>query len=117
MRTPILATLAFSLGAGAALAMSPGERDAAYRALADEYAARATYTATLEKFGDVAPFVSIREAETSHISALSRALEAAGEPVPADPYLNGEMQIPTLPDTLAEICAIGVKAEIANAAL
>ncbi len=117
MRSKILMTLAFTLGASAAFAMSDTERDAAYTALADEYHAQAVYLATMEKFGQVSPFVSIQKAEAGHIAALTEALEAAGVPVPADPYATGAEPAPELPATLQEVCAIGVEAEIANAAL
>ncbi len=108
-------TLAFA--ATSAAAMSDTERAAALRGLDDEYGAYATYTAVLEKFGPVEPFVSIRESEREHIAALVRFLEAEGVEVPENPYLNGEKPAPEAPDTVQEACAIGVEAEIANAAL
>ena len=118
MFRPILsATLAVALGTGAALAMSDDEHAAALRALDDEFAAYATYTAILDKFGQVQPFVSVHQAEAKHIAAISDVLAADGIEVPQNPYLNGEKPAPQAPASVQEACAIGVQAEIANAAL
>lgn len=68
----------------------------AWSALMDptgEYAAFAMYDAVIEKFGDVEPYISIRDAEQNHINALTRQLERAGVAVPANPYL-GEVVAP-----------------------
>ena len=112
-----LSTLALMLTAGSAFAMSAGGQDAALIALDDEYKAFATYTVIIENFGEVKPFSNIVEAESVHIGALVTALEAAGVAIPENPYLNGEKARPVAPDSVQEACAIGVTAEIANAAL
>ena len=81
--------------------------------LDDEYRARATYRAVLNKFGSVPPFVNIVEAEERHIMALLALFPVYGVAPPADRW-NG--QVP-LPDTLAECCQAGVDAEISNYSL
>lgn len=86
---------------------------AIHEALDDEYKARATYAAVLERFGPVRPFVNIIAAEERHARALERLLARDGRPVPADPYAAGV----TPPATLEEALATGVQAEIENRAL
>lgn len=81
-------------------------------ALADERKARATYAATLEKFGSVRPFSNIIQSEEQHISQLLALFARYGIAVPAD-----TTQVGALPATLAEVCAVGVTAEIENDAL
>lgn len=44
--------------------------DALGRALDDEYKARTTYDVVMAEFGEVRPFVNIREAEQKHIDSL-----------------------------------------------
>lgn len=82
-------------------------------ALDDEYKARATYRAVIAKFGPVLPFVNIVNSEQRHIDALLPLFVAHGWDAPADRW-SGQV---SAPDSLAEACAIGVQAEIENAAL
>ncbi len=112
-----LTAFALILTAGSAIAMSATEQDAALIALDDEHKAFSVYTIIIESFGEVKPFSNIINAEASHISALTNALEAAGVAVPENPYLNGEKARPVAPASVQEACEIGVGAEIANAAL
>jgi len=75
-----------------------------------EYAASAMYQAVIDEFGDIEPYVSIKEGEERHIDALTRQLERMGYEVPDNPYL-GEVSAPADPQTAAEAWAVG---EIAN---
>jgi hypothetical protein len=75
-----------------------------------EYAAAAMYQAVIDEFGQVEPYVSIKEGEERHIDALVRQLERMGYDVPDNPYL-GEVSAPADLQTAAEAWALG---EIAN---
>lgn len=75
-----------------------------------EYAAAALYQAVIDEFGQVEPYVSIKEGEERHIDALVRQLERMGYDVPDNPYL-GVVSAPADLQTAAEAWAIG---EIAN---
>lgn len=99
-----------------AVTNSEATADALLQALMDpdgEYAAYAMYTAVLDKFGQVEPYVSIREAESRHIDALVRQLERLGVEVPSNPYL-GKVEAPADLTTAAQAWAEG---EIDNVAL
>lgn len=82
-------------------------------AINDEYKARATYQAVLDKFGRVTPFSNIVRSETTHIAALERLFNTYGLPIPPDTYA-GNVQAPA---TLSEAARIGVEAEKENAAM
>lgn len=92
--------------------LSQPVRDALAAALADEYKARATYEAIIGKFGAVRPFSMIIRAEEMHISSLKALFDKYGIIAPAD--ATGAI---SAPDSLAQACAAGVAAEIANAKL
>lgn len=81
-------------------------------AIDDEYKARATYEAVINKLGSVRPFSMIIRAEEKHISSLKAIYDKYGLEVPADPYQNLEVAT-----TIAANCAVGVQAEIDNAGL
>jgi hypothetical protein len=104
-------------GAAAATPYPPAVETAILRALDDEQHAEAVYAATMAAFGQVRPFANIIEAERQHQAALVGLLTAAGMAVPPNAYASGEKALEALPPTLAEVCAVGVEAEIANAAL
>ena len=82
-------------------------------ALDDEYKARATYAAVIDRFGPVRPFVTIIQSEQRHINALQMLLRRRGWPIPGDPY-GGRIEAPA---SLEEACRLGVLAELDNAAL
>ena len=87
-----------------------------WKALMDptgEYAAFAMYSAVIEQFGEVEPYVSIRAAEQRHIDALIRQLSRYGVTVPENPYL-GNVEAPNDLATAANHWATG---EIDNVAL
>lgn len=82
-------------------------------AVYDEFKAYETYTKVMEKFGFIEPFVSIREAESRHYSALIPLLEKYGIEVP----LNNWAEKIEIPNTFVECCEVGVAAEIRNIAM
>ncbi len=110
-------------GAGAGYAraqtrpLSEEAKNALLEALAGpegEYAAYAVYTAVIEKYGAVEPYVSIREAEAKHIEALQRQLDRYGVDYPkTNPFL-GKVEAP---GDLAAFAQAGVEAEIANVSM
>lgn len=79
-------------------------------ALDDEYQAWATYDQVLNDFGQVRPFVNIREAEARHIQALLSLFERYGVDVPSN-YWPGKVERYA---SLRAACEAGVAAEIAN---
>lgn len=86
---------------------------ALHEALDDEYRARAAYSAIIERFGPVRPFVNIVVSEDQHAAALERLLHQAGAPIPTDRW-SGAI---TPPASLREAYALGVQAEIDNHAM
>lgn len=87
--------------------------EALCEALDDEYKARATYRAVIAKFGPVLPFANIVQSEQRHIDALLWLFSARGWAPPADRW-EGHV---AAPESMTEACALGVEAEIENAAL
>ncbi|MCI5180444.1 MAG: DUF2202 domain-containing protein [Candidatus Electrothrix sp. AW3_4] len=79
-------------------------------AINDEYRAKNTYIAVMNKFGQVNPFVEIKESEEQHISMLVSLFNKYGLSVPAN---TGNAL--SAPATLSEACSLGVQAEIENA--
>jgi len=83
--------------------------EALQRAFDDEVKAYATYSAVVEKFGAVFPFVNIIQAEQTHQNALM-AVATAHEIT----LVRNEPESINLPKTLQECCELGVAAEIQN---
>lgn len=94
-------------------ALSETAKDALVDALDDEYKAFATYQAVIEKFGSNRPFSMIIRAEEQHISSLKALFDKYGIAAPENPYLSKV----SATETLQSACALGVEAEVANAAL
>ena len=115
-RLGMVLTLIAALGAlGAAQAqLSDQAKEAILEALLGpegEYAAYAMYTAVIEKFGAVEPYVSIREAEARHIEALKRLLDRYGVPYPEEnPYLG---KVPA-PESLEAAARAWAEGEVKN---
>ena len=82
-------------------------------ALDDEYKARATYRAVIERFGEVRPFINIVEAEGRHIKALLAIYQRHGVEPPADPW-TGRIEAPA---TVESACQAAVEAERENDAM
>ena len=87
--------------------------EALNEAIQDEYLAWSTYDKVIKEFGTVRPFIMIIRAEEQHIASLKALFDKYGLAIPANEW-PGEI---TAPGSLSEACAVGVEAEIANAAL
>jgi hypothetical protein len=90
--------------------LSPQEIEILHEALDDEYLAWSTYDQVIEDFGEISPFINIREAESRHIEALCTLFNRYGVPVPPNPWLGRVERY----KSIQEACEAGVKAEIAN---
>jgi rubrerythrin len=88
-------------------------RHALDEALDDEYKARATYAAVIERFGDVRPFTNIIESEGRHIAALLGIYRQYEIEPPADRWA-GRVEAPA---SVEEACRQGVAAERDNDAM
>lgn len=86
------------------------ELNALYEALDDEYRSWATYDQVIIDFGEVGPFINIREAEARHIQALCSLFLAYGITVSKNTW-PGRV---TRYKNLYEACEAGVAAEIEN---
>ncbi|WP_068805979.1 ferritin-like domain-containing protein [Thauera phenolivorans] len=82
-----------------------------HEALDDEYHAWATYDQVISDFGEVAPFIHIRDAEGRHIEALLSLFRQFALPVPDNTWPGRVERYPSL----LAACEAGVAAEIANA--
>jgi len=124
-RNKFILTVIALLGAfGLALAAKPSTanlsepaKEAIIEALtgpAGEYAAYAMYNAVIDKYGEVEPYVSIREAEARHIEALKRVLDRYGVAYPKEnPYI-GKVQAP---ESLEEAAKAWAEGEVENVAM
>lgn len=82
-------------------------------ALDDERKAEAFYSAVLDKFGPVRPFVNIVSAERRHAEAIERHLRRLGFPVPENRW-EGSGRAPS---SLATACEQAMAGEVDNIAL
>jgi hypothetical protein len=78
-----------------------------------EYANFARYSAVIDTFGEVQPFVNVMSAEEQHISALVLQLQRFGAEIPANPYLGTT----TAPADLLTAANDAVAGEQANVAM
>ena len=90
--------------------LTEAEIHALNEALDDEYHAWATYDQVIADFGEVRPFINIRDAEARHIEALCTLFARYGLPVPENPWPG---KVPRY-TSLHAACEAGVAAEIAN---
>lgn len=79
-------------------------------AVYDEFHAFETYSAIINKFGNVSPFINIKEAEAVHYSALMPLCEKYAVNIPINDWAS-KIEIP---NTLVECCELGVASEINN---
>ncbi len=86
------------------------EIDTLLEALDDEYMAWATYDQVVSDFGEVKPFINIREAEARHIQALCSLFVSYEVPIPENTWPGRVAQY----KTIHEACEEGVAAEIEN---
>ena len=97
--------------------VAPEVKDALLEALTGpdgEYAAYAMYTAVIDTYGDVEPYVTIREAEARHISALERQLDKYGIEYPTE---NSYLGIVEAPARLQEAAIAWAEGEVLNVEL
>lgn len=88
--------------------LSADAKEALIAALAGpdgEYAAHAQYSAIIDKFGEVQPYVTIRMAESRHIAALERQFEKYGIKVPANKFEGAAKAPKSLTDAATEAIA------------
>lgn len=79
-------------------------------AVYDEFSAYETYTAIINKLGEIHPFVNIKEAEANHYSMLIPLLEKYNVDIP-----NNDLALKIkIPNTYIECCEVGVSEEISN---
>jgi len=86
------------------------ELDALHEALDDECRSWATYDQVISDFGEVRPFINIRDAEARHIQALCSLLIAYEITVPKNTWPGRVARY----KTLHEACKAAVAAEIEN---
>ena len=110
--------LLFVLALAACSEVGGGGSDEARSALEEallgpegEYAAYAAYDAVIAKYGEVEPYLSIREAERRHYEALEKLFDKYGLSYPAEnPYL-GELKAP---ESLEEAARAWAEGEVKN---
>jgi hypothetical protein len=90
--------------------LTEAEVAALHEALDDEYKAWATYDQVIADFGEVRPFINIREAEARHMSALLRLFERYGLPVPDNTWPGRVERYASL----HAACEAGVAGEVEN---
>jgi rubrerythrin len=90
--------------------MDEATKDALDEALDDEYKARATYRAVLDRFGEIRPFSNIVESEERHIQALLTIYRRHEIEPPADRWA-GRVEAPA---SVEAACRQGVEAEREN---
>lgn len=82
-------------------------------AIYDEFKAYETYSKVIEEFGNINPFVNIKEAEAVHYSVLIQLAQKYGVEVPMNDWAD-KIEIPS---SVIECCELGVAAEIDNIAM
>lgn len=90
--------------------LSKNEIQLLHEALEDEYMAFSTYDQVITDFGDVRPFINIRDAEGRHVEALCGLFREYGLPIPENTW-PGRVERYL---TLQAACEAAVVAEIAN---
>lgn len=108
----LLAGLVLPGARAGAQSLDEPTRNALMAALDDERHAEATYSALMERFGRVRPFVNIVDAEEQHQQELLVLLERYGVPVPPRPSYTI-----AVPSTFRGACAVGVETEKENIAM
>lgn len=100
-------------GSGVVTPLSADEQNALKEAILEEYGALNTYEALIAEFGSIYPFNVVVKSEQRHVDTLVKLFERYGVSVPENTGLAAAPQA----DTVADACAIGVSAEIADADL
>ena len=82
-------------------------------AIYDEFKAYETYSKIIETFGNIDPFINIKESEAVHYSMLIKLAEKYSVEVPINDWKD-KIEIP---NNLIECYELGVAAEIENIAM
>jgi hypothetical protein len=93
--------------------LTAAEFNALHEALDDEYQAWSIYDQVIADFGEVRPFINIRDAEARHIEALRTLYIRYGVPIPENPW-PGKVERYT---SVQAACEASVAAEVANGEL
>ncbi|WP_026803437.1 ferritin-like domain-containing protein [Aliarcobacter lanthieri] len=80
-------------------------------AVYDEFEAYETYSRIIEKFGNITPFINVKEAEAVHYSVLIQLMQKYNIEVPINDFSTAIINIP---NTIIECCELGVAGEINN---
>jgi hypothetical protein len=113
-----LAYLALAVvAAGAVFAqknvVDPLVKDALLASLNSERRAEAEYKAAIAKYGSLAPYTNVVEAEKQHQATVLKLMNLYGVAAPANPWVNFDFD---LPETYAEGCLMAMDEELADAA-
>ena len=90
--------------------LTDAEIEVLNEAIDDEYRSWATYDQVIADFGEVPPFINIRDAEARHINALRSLFERYQVSLPENKWLGKVDRYPSL----QAACEAGVAAEVAN---
>lgn len=90
--------------------LTAAEINALHEALDDEHQSWAIYDQVISDFGEVRPFINIRDAEARHIDALSRLFVRYNLTIPDNPWIGKVERY----SSVQEACTAAVAAEIAN---
>lgn len=90
--------------------LTAAEINALHEALEDEYQSWSIYDQVIQDFGEVRPFINIREAEARHIEALRTLYVRYDLAMPDNPWPGKVERYATVHDA----CVASVAAEIAN---
>jgi hypothetical protein len=90
--------------------LTTAEIQALREALDDEYHAWSAYDQVITDFGELRPFVNIRDAEARHARALTQLFTRYGLPIPTNTWPGRVRRYASL----QEACEAAVAAEIAN---
>lgn len=93
--------------------LTDAEFNALHEALDDEYQAWSIYDQVITDFGEVRPFINIRDAEARHIEALRTLYIRYGVPIPENNW-PGKVERYT---SVQAACEASVAAEVANGEL
>ena len=86
------------------------EINALHEALEDEYQSWSIYDQVIQDFGEVRPFINIRDAEARHIEALRTLYLRYGVAIPENAWVGKVERY----SSVQAACEASVAAEIAN---
>jgi hypothetical protein len=99
-------------GGGGGGPLSTDEIAAITAAIDEEYLARNSYLAVMNRLGPISPFSNIARSELAHVSAIANLFTKYGLPVPSDPkQVFGDSASVS---TRQQACGIGIQVEVAD---